>query len=166
MSWVWIWTGVLILAMVIEIITMGLTSIWFAGGAIVALICAALKAPVWLQVVAFLIVSAVLIWFTRPVAVKYFNKARTKTNVDALIGKRAIVVSPIDNLQGIGMVTVGGNEWSATCEHEGKVIPEGSVVIVKEVRGVKLVVEIDETTRQDVKLTDSEGLLDPGITND
>ena len=120
---------------------MGLTTIWFAGGALVAAIGAALGAPIWLQAVFFGAVSLVLLYFTRPVAVKYFNKDRVKTNAESLVGKQAVVISEIDNLQGIGQVSVNGQEWSARTVEEGITLTEGSVVIVRAISGVKLMVE-------------------------
>lgn len=135
------WLAVLVIMLVIEIISLGLTSIWFAGGALVAFIFAMFHAPFIAQVIIFLIVSLVLLIFTRPVAVKYFNKDRVKTNVESMIGRQAIVVSEVDNLQGIGRVTVGGQEWSARTVEDGMILPIGAVVIVKEVNGVKLIVE-------------------------
>lgn len=136
-----IWLIVLVLLVAIEIFTLGLTTIWFAGGALVAAIVAALGGATWLQIVVFLVVSCVLLFFTRPIAVKYFNKDRVKTNVESLIGKQAIVISEINNLQGIGQVTVGGQEWSARCVQDDVTLPVGSVVIVRNVSGVKLIVE-------------------------
>ncbi|MDE6185155.1 MAG: NfeD family protein, partial [Lachnospiraceae bacterium] len=136
-----IWLIVFVACIVIEIITMGLTTIWFAGGALIAAVAAALNAPLWLQIVLFIAVSLVLLYFTRPVAVKYFNKDRVRTNAESLVGKQAIVISEIDNLQGIGQVTVGGQEWSARTTIEGITLPVGSVVIVKAISGVKLMVE-------------------------
>lgn len=97
-----IWLIVFVACIVIEIITMGLTTIWFAGGALIAAVAAALNAPLWLQIVLFIAVSLALLYFTRPVAVKYFNKDRVRTNAESLVGKQAIVISEIDNLQGIG----------------------------------------------------------------
>ncbi|MBO4981830.1 MAG: NfeD family protein [Lachnospiraceae bacterium] len=141
------WLVVLILSIVIEAITLGLTSIWFAGGALAALLASLVHAPFWLQVVLFLGVSLVLIIFTRPIAVKYFNKERIRTNVESLIGRQAIVISEIDNLQGIGQVTVGGQEWSARSVEEGQQIPVGAVVRVEAVSGVKLVVSVDPKTQ-------------------
>lgn len=137
------WLVVLILSIVIEAITLGLTSIWFAGGALAALFASLLHAPFWLQVVLFFGVSLVLIIFTRPIAVKYFNKERIRTNVESLIGRQAIVISEIDNLQGIGQVTVGGQEWSARSVEEEQQIPVGTVVRVEAISGVKLVVAVD-----------------------
>ena len=141
MSEVTIWLAVLVVCVGIEIATMGLTTIWFAGGALVSAILAALNAPRWLQIVAFFVVSLILLYLTRPVAVKYFNKDRVKTNVESLIGRQAIVISEIDNLQGIGQVTVGGQEWSARSVKDDVQLPVGSVVVVRSVSGVKLIVE-------------------------
>ena len=136
-----IWLVVFVACIAIEIITMGLTTIWFAGGALVAAIGAALGAPIWLQAVFFGAVSLVLLYFTRPVAVKYFNKDRVKTNAESLVGKQAVVISEIDNLQGIGQVSVNGQEWSARTVEEGITLTEGSVVIVRAISGVKLMEE-------------------------
>lgn len=141
MSEITIWLAVLVVCVGIEIATMGLTTIWFAGGALVSAILAALNAPLWLQIVAFFVVSLILLYLTRPVAVKYFNKDRVKTNVESLIGRQAIVISEIDNLQGIGQVTVGGQEWSARSVKDDVQLPVGSVVVVRFVSGVKLIVE-------------------------
>ena len=141
MSEVTIWLAVLVVCVGIEIATMGLTTIWFAGGALVSAILAALNAPLWLQIVVFFVVSLILLYLTRPVAVKYFNKDRVKTNVESLIGRQAIVISEIDNLQGIGQVTVGGQEWSARSVKDDVQLPVGSVVVVRSVSGVKLIVE-------------------------
>ena len=138
-----IWLVVLIVAIVVEVATMGLTSIWFAGGALVAVLSAVLGLPIFLQVLLFFMVSLLMLFFTRPVAVKYFNKDRVKTKVESLVGRQAVVTSEIDNLQAIGQVTVGGQEWSArSCEDRVR-IPVGSVVNVVSISGVKLIVRMD-----------------------
>ena len=93
------WLVLLIVAIVVEVLTMGLTTIWFAGGALVAILATLLHAPIWLQVILFMAVSLLLLFFTRPVAVKYFNKDRVRTNVESLIGRQAIVTAEIDNLR-------------------------------------------------------------------
>lgn len=136
-----IWLILFIAFVIIEIATMGLATIWFAGGALLATIAALLSAPVYLQVTLFMVVSIVLLIFTRPIAVKYFNKDRVKTNVEGMIGKQCIVISEIDNLEGIGQVTVNGQEWSAKAADEAAKIPVGAVAEVVAVSGVKLVVE-------------------------
>ena len=93
------WLGILIVLVIIELATLGLTTIWFAGGALIAFIASLLGASIAVQVVLFLAVSVVLLFFTRPLAMKYVNKNRIKTNVDSLIGQKAIVLTDIDNLR-------------------------------------------------------------------
>lgn len=136
-----VWLVLLIAFIVIELATMGLTTIWFAGGALLAAVAAAVHAPLVVQVALFLIVSILLLCFTRPIAVRYFNKDRIKTNVESMVGRQAIVISEIDNLEGIGQVTVGGQEWTARSMDEGLKIPVGTVVMVRAISGVKLIVE-------------------------
>ena len=137
---VYVWLIALIAFVVIEIATMGLTTIWFAGGALAALILALINASFYVQIGVFLAISMVLLICTRPLAVKYFNQNTTKTNVDSMIGKQAIVLAQINNLMEEGQVMLNGMEWSARAYEEEKIIPTGAVVEVKEIRGVKLIV--------------------------
>jgi membrane protein implicated in regulation of membrane protease activity len=141
MSLTVVWLLVLVVLVIIELLTMGLTTIWFAGGALVAAIASLFQTSLVLQVILFLIVSAILLFFTRPLAVKYFNKDRVRTNAESLVGRQAIVISEIDNLQGIGQVNVGGMEWSAKTSVDGIRLPVGTVATVLAISGVKLVVE-------------------------
>ena len=141
MSMTVVWLVILVVLVVIELLTMGLTTIWFAGGALIAAIASLFRAPFAVQVILFLVVSIVLLFFTRPLAVKYFNKDRVRTNAESLVGRQAIVISEIDNLQGTGQVNVGGMEWSARTKEDGVTIPVGTVTIVLAIKGVKLVVE-------------------------
>lgn len=141
MSMTVVWLVILVVLVVIELLTMGLTTIWFAGGALIAAITSLFRAPFAVQVILFLVVSAVLLFFTRPLAVKYFNKDRVRTNAESLVGRQAIVISEIDNLQGTGQVNVGGMEWSARTKEDGVRIPVGTVTTVLAINGVKLVVE-------------------------
>lgn len=138
------WLILLIICIIVEAVTMGLTTVWFAGGSLVAAIAAACKAPVVVQVILFLIVSFLMVFFTRPIAVKYFNKKRIKTNVESMIGRQAIVISEVDNLQGIGQVTVGGQEWSARSNDDEITLAVGTVVDIIAVSGVKLIVREDQ----------------------
>lgn len=135
------WLIVLIALVAIEITTLGLTTIWFAGGALIAVVVAMLGGPVWLQITLFLLVSSVLLFFTRPIAIKYFNKDRVRTNAEGMIGKQAIVISEIDNANGIGQVTVNGQEWSARSSEEHRKFTPGDIVTVLAISGVKLIVE-------------------------
>ena len=136
-----VWLLLLIVFIIVELVTMGLTTIWFAAGSLVAALSALVNAPVVVQVGLFLVVSIVLLLFTRPLAVRFFNKERVKTNVESLVGRQAIVISEIDNLEGIGQVTVGGQEWAARSMEESGKIPVGTVVFVRAINGVKLLVE-------------------------
>lgn len=153
-----LWLVVLIVSIGVEVATLGLTSIWFAGGAAVAVIVAAFHGPVWLQILLFFAVSLLLLFFTRPIAVRYFNRDRVRTNVESMIGRQAIVTSEIDNLQGIGQVTVGGQEWSARTETDGVNLQPGTVVDIVAVSGVKLIVKVDP---QMAKVT--ENLSEPQL---
>ena len=141
MNFTTLWLIIFVACIALEIVSMGLTSVWFAGGAVIAAVCSALGAPIWLQCVLFLAVSFVLLFFTRPVAVKYFNKDRVRTNAESLVGRQAIVISEIDNLQGIGQVNVGGMEWSARTRIDGIRLPVGTVTTILGINGVKLIVE-------------------------
>ena len=94
-----------------------------------------------MQVLVFLVASIVLLVFTRPIATKYFNKSRTKTNVDSKIGKQAIVTERIDNLIGEGRIVTDGMEWTAR-SLDSSVIEEGTVVTIEKIEGVKAIVKI------------------------
>ena len=130
-----VWLLLLIVFIIIELVTMGLTTIWFAAGSLAAALSALVNAPVVVQVGLFLVVSIVLLLFTRPIAVRFFNKERVKTNVESLVGRQAIVISEIDNLEGIGQV------WADRSMEESGKIPVGTVVFVRAINGVKLLVE-------------------------
>ncbi|MBR4529591.1 MAG: NfeD family protein [Lachnospiraceae bacterium] len=139
------WLIVLVVCVVIELFTMGLTTIWFACGAAVAAIVAIfLPELIPVQAIAFVIVSLIVVLTVRPIAVKYFNKDRARTNIEGMIGKQGIVIGEIDNLQGCGRITVGGIEWSARSVSNEVKIPVGSVVIIRAVDGVKLLVEQEQ----------------------
>ena len=135
------WLVLLIVLVLIEIATLGLTTVWFAGGSLIALIAAAFGAPLYLQAALFIAVSAVLLFFTRPLAMKYFNGSRVRTNVESLIGKKAVVKEEIDNLKASGLVNVKGQDWTARSARDDVIIPKGSVVCICAISGVKLIVE-------------------------
>ena len=141
MSLAIIWLIVLVVCLIIEISTLGLASIWFAGGALLAMLIAVIGGPLWLQILLFLVTSIVLLVFTRPVATKYFNKNRTKTNVESVVGKQAIVTEKIDNLKGAGRIITNGMEWTAR-SLDDSLIEEGAVVVIEKIEGVKAIVKI------------------------
>ena len=151
------WLILLIIFLIAEAVTVALVSIWFAGGALVGLIAAALHAPWWLQIILCCITALILLFFTRPIAVKYFNRSRVKTNVDGLIGKQAIVISEIDNLQETGQAAVGKQEWTARNVVDDEKIPVGAVVVIEEIKGVKLMVRnISKTAKEKVVQNEAE----------
>ena len=124
---------------VIEIITLGLTTIWFAGGALVAFIASLLGADLAVQIILFIVVSVALMALTRPLAVNYLKRDRVKTNAESLIGKLGVVKEKVDNLNAQGIVSVEGQEWTARAIDD-EMIPLYAVVEVVEIRGVKLMV--------------------------
>lgn len=136
-----IWLGLLAVLLLVEAVTAGLTTIWFAGGALVAAIAAWMGAGVLVQIVLFLAVSGVLLVFTRPLAVKYLNKDKIATNANSLIGKNAVVTIDIDNLAQTGQVLINDVEWTARTSDDSQKVAKGAVVEIKEIRGVKLIVE-------------------------
>ncbi|MCM1261461.1 MAG: NfeD family protein [Butyrivibrio sp.] len=136
-----VWLILMVVLVAIELFTMGLTTIWFAGGALAAALISIPGLPLPLQIFVFLAVSAVLLYFTRPVAVKYFNRDRVRTNIEGMIGRQAIVISEINNTEGLGQVNTGGMEWSARSSYNNINIPIGAVVTILGVDGVKLIVE-------------------------
>ena len=136
-----VWLVILVVCLAIEIFTLGLTTIWFAIGALAATIGALCGLSLWVQNTMFVVVSLVFLFFTRPIAVKFFNKDRVRTNAEGLIGKMGIVISEIDNLQGVGQITIGGQEWSARSLDDAVRFPIGAVVEITAIQGVKLIVK-------------------------
>ena len=127
------WLIVLAVFLVIEAITVGLTTIWFAGGALVAAIASGAGAGILVQWILFLVISLVLLIFTRPLAVRYMNKG--------LIGEKAVVIQKINNLEQTGQVRINDIEWMARTSSDEVTIPEQTVVTIEAVQGVKLIVK-------------------------
>lgn len=138
------WLVLFVILLVIEIFTMGLTTIWFAGGSILAFILAYVGFGLPVQIIVFLLASIILLVLTRPIAVKFFNKERQKTNAESLIGQKAIVLETIDTLHGVGRAEVNGMEWSAKTDEPGEIIEIGTVVVIEGIQGVKLIVKKEE----------------------
>ena len=136
-----IWLAAMIVLLIIEGMVPGLISIWFALGALAALLSAILGAPIWLQVLWFVIVSVVTLALTRPLAKKYVNGRAVPTNADMLIGKECVVVEDIDNVKGEGAVSVGGKVWTARCVSDDLKAAKDDVLTVVRIEGVKLIVK-------------------------
>ena len=136
-----LWLIVLVATLAIEAMTMGLTTIWFSGGALAAMIVELLNGGISIQVIVFLVISLILLFYTRPIAVKHFNREREKTNLDSVIGKTAVVTIPIHNLKETGQVMLDGKEWTARSNDSAKQIEKEALVKVISIQGVKLIVE-------------------------
>lgn len=134
------WIILFVVLLVVEIVTLGLTTIWFAGGALAGFIAANLGAPVWLQIILFLVISVFLLLVTRPIAMKYLNQKRVKTNYEGIIGKVVKVTEKIDYFNATGTAVCNGQEWTARAEDEKAVFEVGTLVKVVNVSGVKLIV--------------------------
>ena len=138
------WLILFVVLLIIEICTMGLTTIWFAGGALVAFVMGIIGFGTTVQIIVFLIVSVLLLVMTRPIALKYFNKERQKTNAESLIGQQALVLEDVDTLHARGLVEVNGQEWSAKTDDPEGFIKKNMVVVIDGIQGVKLIVREKE----------------------
>ncbi len=136
-----VWLIAMIVLLVVEGLVPGLISIWFALGALAALVSALLHAPLWLQIVWFLVVSIAALALTRPLAKKYINSKTQPTNADMLIGRECVVRENIDNVLGTGAVSVDGKVWTARTESDDTKAQEGSRAVVVRIEGVKLIVK-------------------------
>ena len=134
-----IWFSALVLFGIAEAATVSLVSIWFMAGTLVALIAAICGAPIWRHVRLFLAVSVALLASLRPLVRKFVTPKLTRTNVESLIGKTAVVTENIDNISAQGSAKVGGVVWTARST-DGDPIPAGAQVIVDRIEGVKVFV--------------------------
>ncbi|NCB62185.1 MAG: NfeD family protein [Clostridia bacterium] len=133
------WLVALVIFGIVEGLTVGLTSVWFALGSLAALIAALLGAPTPIQVVVFLVVSFLTLLLLRPLTKSYFNKGLVATNADRVIGAEAVVTEAIDNLNAQGRVTIVGMPWTARSV-SGDPIGAGATVCVERIEGVKVFV--------------------------
>lgn len=134
-----IWLGLTVAFLIAEASTVTVISLWFAAGSLVAMAMALLGGAVWLQVLTFLVVSAVALTALRPLVRKYLTPKLTATNIDSIIGSIGIVTAPIDNIGAAGQVKLNGMEWTARST-SGEPIPAGSKVRVDKIEGVKVFV--------------------------
>lgn len=135
------WLGLLIILLIVEIITVGLTSIWAAGGALAALLLNLFGIPFVGQVIAFLVVTFVLLAFTRPIAVKFLNPQKVKTNYEGIIGKTVRITERVDNYQQMGKTVVNGQEWTVRSESDEETLEVDALAKVVNISGVKLIVK-------------------------
>lgn len=135
-----LWIVLVIIFIGVEMMTVGLTTIWFAGGAVAALAAQLAGGNVYWQVSCFIVVSAVLMMFVRPWALKYFKPHLTKTNYETILGETVCLTEEVDNIKGTGTAVYKGQEWTARAYEQGKTFSAGMIVAVKEIRGVTLYV--------------------------
>ena len=135
------WLIVFIVLIGAELATLQLVSIWFAVGALGALIASLAGAGIELQLVVFIALSLLLLILVKPATSRLMRKNVTKTNVDSLVGQTGKVTSLINNLNGYGTVSVRGQEWTAASLDDQVIIEEGTTVIIRKISGVKLIVE-------------------------
>lgn len=140
MNMTMIWLIAMVILLIVEGVVPGLVSIWFALGALASLLLSLLGAKLWLQAVAFLVVSLILLVLTRPLAKKYVNSRITPTNADRIVGMDCVVTEEIDNLRGTGAVLVDGKTWTARLDQPDGKAPKGSVVKALRIEGVRLIV--------------------------
>ncbi len=133
------WLIIAAILIIVEIISIGLTSVWFAFGAFAAAVVSCFTDSLVIELAVFIAVSIVLWVFTRPIAMKYIKPGKEKTNVETLPGSVAIVTEKIDNLGGTGAAKINGLEWTARSS-DNSIIEAGETVVINEVSGVKLLV--------------------------
>ena len=138
---VFYWLIAAAVLLVLEIMTMGLMTVWFAGGALFGAVAAAVGMSLPVQIGVFLVVSLVLLFLTRPLAQKYFNNRTVKTNAESLVGNTCIVTETINNLRAEGQVTIKGQVWTARSVSEDMILEKDTKVTVRGISGVKLIVE-------------------------
>lgn len=137
-----VWLGILIVFVGVELATAQLTTIWFAGGALASFILSFFDGiSIWIQLVVFVLVSLLLLIFTRPALIKLIDKNKVKTNVETVPGKIALVAEQIDNLAGKGAVEIAGIVWTARAEDDDDIIAVGEKVVVLRIEGVKVIVK-------------------------
>ena len=131
-----VWLALMIVFLAAEAATVGMVSLWFAAGALAALLTALAHGPVWLQTLLFVVVSAGLLLALRPLVKKYLSPKLTATNVDSVVGSTGLVTAAIDNVSAAGQVKLGAMEWTARST-SGQPIPAGTLVKVDRIEGVK-----------------------------
>ena len=131
-----IWLVLMVVFLIAEALTVATISLWFAAGALVALLVSLLGLHVWLQVALFLVVSGGLLACLRPMVKRHFTPKLTPTNVDAIVGTRGVVTAEVDNVCAAGQVKLNGMDWSARST-DGSIIPAGTQVKVDRIEGVK-----------------------------
>ena len=139
-----VWFCMLLLFLIVEAACpFHLVSIWFAAGALVAMVVSFFSGPVWLQITLFLVVSCTLVVLLWPFIRKFLNPSLTKTNVEAIVGSQGLVTAAIDNAAAVGQIKLGAMEWTARST-SGEPIAVGAKIRVDRIEGVKAFVSVVE----------------------
>ena len=133
------WLVLMVICIVFEIATVGLVSIWFAGGSLIACFLAMANIHVVIQVVVFLIISLLLLIITKPLAKEWINKDRVRTNYEGIVGKVVRVTERVDNINETGTALINGQEWTARAIDDNIILEQGEVAQVVNISGVKLI---------------------------
>ena len=136
-----LWLVVVVVFLAVELMTVTLTSIWFAAGGLIALFVAMAGGGFAFQMIAFLIGSFAMFFATKPWADKVINSKKTSTNADRAVGEEVRVLERISNLDQTGRVVVHGQDWMARTEDDNNIIEQGELVRVLRISGVKVIVE-------------------------
>lgn len=136
------WIILFVILAGVEAATMALTTVWFAGGALAAFFVAKAGLSVNAQLSVFVLVSFILLIFTRPWALQHVNRHTVRTNADRLVGKQARITEEVNNILGTGTAVIGGQEWTARTEDENSICPVGATVEICAIQGVKLIVKV------------------------
>ena len=135
------WLILMVICIVFEIATVGLVSIWFAGGSLIACFLAMANIHVVIQVVVFLIISLLLLIVTKPLAKEWINKDRVRTNYEGIVGKVVRVTERVDNINETGTALINGQEWTARAIDDNIILEQGEVAQVVNISGVKLILK-------------------------
>lgn len=147
-AYILLWSVLMLVFLIAEALSVALISVWFAVGAVLAIVSAIFGAPFWLQLLIFVAVSGILVLAAKPLSEKMINRRAVQTNADRVLGRTAVVTQTVDNLLSTGQVRVLEQLWTARSA-DGKPIAVGTTVRVKEIQGVKVIVEATETEKED-----------------
>ena len=138
-----LWIIIAVVFGIIEVATLGILTIWFALGALAAAVAAILGAGVPLQIILFFVISIALLYFTRPLAEKYLKIGKHKTNVESLVGPRAVVLQGFGPGQA-GRARVRGQEWACEAADRKEGFAEGEEAVIVRIEGVRLLLQREE----------------------
>lgn len=136
---VFIWLGIMIILLLAEAATVGLTTIWFAAGALAAMVLCALGVGAFGQWTVFFVISLVLLYFTRPIALKWMTPHKLRTNYENAVDKTVRITERVDNIAGTGAAVLNGQEWTARMQQDDVTLEPGELATVAAVEGVKLI---------------------------